>query len=184
LEADCAGGGARCFSARAFNIFSLLWRRLIFCLRRRLNLALSPLIPDINSSPAFRLVAASAGGGGHKSRTFELPALNDFSYQRIVESAKLYGRPLKPWPGIEKNLPSEVFRTDTLLAFQGNLLIAKAQRAVQGVFEVKVYSIRRICGFCSDPLAGKSPMVRRQVAITSCKLMSRRVRFLKVVATS
>src|SRR5579863_1625557 len=44
---DWTGGGVKCFSARAFNIFSLLCRRLIFCLRRRLNLALSPLIPDI-----------------------------------------------------------------------------------------------------------------------------------------
>src|SRR5580693_4141860 len=41
------GGATRFFSARAFNIFSLLWRRLIFCLRRRLNLALSPLTPDM-----------------------------------------------------------------------------------------------------------------------------------------
>jgi hypothetical protein len=29
------------------HFLSLLWRRLIFCLRRRLNLALSPLIPDM-----------------------------------------------------------------------------------------------------------------------------------------
>ena len=34
------------------TFFRLLWRRLIFCLRRRLNLALSPLTPDI-FSPAF-----------------------------------------------------------------------------------------------------------------------------------
>jgi hypothetical protein len=50
---------------------------------------LSPLIPDINSFPAFRLVAANSGGGEHKSRTCELPALNDFSDERIAESAKL-----------------------------------------------------------------------------------------------
>jgi len=43
----CAPGATKCFSARAVNIFLLLSRRLIFSLRRRLNLALSPLIPDI-----------------------------------------------------------------------------------------------------------------------------------------
>ena len=35
-------------------------------------------------------------------------------------------------------------------AFQGNFSIAKALRAVQGVFEVKDSSIPRIRGFCSD----------------------------------
>jgi hypothetical protein len=48
-----AGGGVKFFSPRAFNIFSLLKRRLIFALRLRLNLALSPLIADIFLSSAI-----------------------------------------------------------------------------------------------------------------------------------
>ncbi len=38
-----------CFSASVFSICSLRWRRPIFCLRRRLNLALSPLTADIDA---------------------------------------------------------------------------------------------------------------------------------------
>jgi hypothetical protein len=53
LELPPAGGATRFFSARVFNIALVLIRRLIFCLRRRLNRALSPLTPDITVSPVF-----------------------------------------------------------------------------------------------------------------------------------
>jgi hypothetical protein len=43
----CSAGATSFCSAKVFNMVLVLWRRLIFCLRRRLNLALSPLIPDI-----------------------------------------------------------------------------------------------------------------------------------------
>src|ERR1700722_6042640 len=47
FELVCSAGATRFFSAKAFNIFCVLCRRLIFCRRLRLNRALSPLIPDI-----------------------------------------------------------------------------------------------------------------------------------------
>jgi len=46
----------------------------------------------------------------------------------------------------QKELTPRNFQVNTALAFQGNFSIAKAQRAVQGVFEVKIFSIRCIDG--------------------------------------
>jgi hypothetical protein len=50
-----------------------------------------------------------------------------------------------------------MLRFNTSLAFQGIFSIAKAQRAVQGVFEVKIYIIRPTLDIAevSDSEAGK-----------------------------
>src|SRR5271170_344469 len=48
-----------------------------------------------------------------------------------------------------KGTTSRAFQLRPVTRLSGNFSIAKAQRAGQGVFEVKVFSIRCIRGYCS-----------------------------------
>jgi len=134
----------RFFSARAFSIFSLLCRRLIFCLRRRLNRALSPLIEDITLTPSL--------GPSNYINAVRLQFLSSakVSACELSMSQKMLQIDHKKWRfrNSYSNLCGNCLKTstgfDASFAFPGNFSIAKAQRAGQGVFEVKIFSIRCI----------------------------------------
>jgi len=63
------------------------------------------------------------------------------------------GQTARPFPKVNVlGLNELTFRgaeVEHVTRLSGNFSIAKAQRAVQGVFEVKTFSIRRIAGSCS-----------------------------------
>lgn len=115
-----------CLSAIAFNILSLRWRRPIFCLRRRLNLALSPLTEDIILSPASGRLTAIVELRDHA------PYANSVHIATSESSNQPQWCPFRKIKGCGlKKLIVRVFRVHTSLAFQGNFSIAKAQRAVR-----------------------------------------------------